>query len=73
MPAPGVDAMLLPVANRDQYLMIALLGALLGLAVLMLGGNASPPNVPVVLAGAPLFVAGAYGTISYWARGGFRE
>jgi hypothetical protein len=53
--------------------MMALLGGLLGIAVLMLGGNASPPNLPVVLAGAPLFLGGAYGTLFYWARGRFRE
>ena len=53
--------------------MMALLGVLFGLAVLMLGGNASPPNIAVVLAGAPVFLAGAYGTLFYWARGRFKE
>ena len=66
-------AMLRAVANEDQYLMMALLSFLLGVAVLMLGGNAHPPNVIVLLAGAPLFLAGAYGTLFYWARGRFRE
>jgi hypothetical protein len=52
--------------------MMAMLSGLLGLAVLMLGGNAQPPQFGVVLFGAPFFLIGAYGTLFYWARGRFR-
>lgn len=58
--------------DEDQYLMMAMLCGLLGVGVLMIGGNAQPPHLGVVLAGTPLFLAGAYGTIYYWARGRFR-
>lgn len=60
-------------ATEDQYLMMALLSVLLGMAILILGGSARPPNVVVVLAGTPVFLAGAYGTLFYWARGRFRQ
>jgi hypothetical protein len=60
------------VADDDQYLMMSMLSGLLGLGVLMMGGNASPPNIGVLLAGTPLFLIGLYGTLFYWARGRFR-
>jgi hypothetical protein len=60
------------VADEDQYLMMAMLGGLLGLGVVMLGGNAEPPHMGVLLAGVSLLLAGAYGTLFYWARGRFR-
>lgn len=59
-------------ADEDQHLMMAMLSGLLGLGVLMIGGNAQPPHIGVLLAGAPLFLLGAYGTLFYWARGRFR-
>ena len=59
-------------ATDDNTLMIAMLSGLLGVAVLMLGGNAQPPHIGVILVGAPFLLVGAYGTLFYWARGRFR-
>ena len=65
--------MLRDVTSEDHNLVMALLGGLFGLAVLMLGGNAHPPNLPVVFVGAPVFLAGVYSTIFFWAKGRFRR
>ena len=59
-------------SDDDQYLMMSMLSGFFGLAVLMIGGNAQPPHLGVLLVGALPFLVGAYGTLFYWARGRFR-
>ena len=49
-----------------------MLSGLLGVVVLMFGGNATPPHVAMFLASLPFFLVGAYGMLFYWARGRFR-